>query len=503
MKRVVFENFRDATLFSLASDKPSHQYVVSSGFRWKQGLTGNQSPYKGDVIYPLVPHTQRGGTNSTSLVKEITSYTPLKSGGQEGRVAFIFKNSQVWVYDSHNSDTITDGGTIDTGTDNLTNDICSFNGYLVGVAFGTYVKKRREDLSDSWTAFGSFDSPRFCETYNQYLYIGNKPSGIYGRLTQIKIFNTSFSNVGTLDLGTDFEIKDFRNINNDYILIVAKTAGSYCLLYWDGGANTSYSKIVPIDGEYVGMTRTSVGWVVVTKKDTINLYLLNGYQLEPLKTFLGSNNFPIYSNLNYKLNVAGMDNFIALRYKEGDILGENTYWFVIYDVEDKATYMRYFRTESGNTICGIGGFVDSVGNKYFWWQQLSNSPSINYLRKFPINTSGSEALENIYYYSNWLDLGSRVKIEKMEVIYDGQLNDNDDFITLKLFTVDNQTRDDYTETTIGTITNSSPKYRMVYDVGKTAERFKVMLTSHFGSASTWSGIIKKIVVYYNLIDNKI
>jgi hypothetical protein len=506
MKSITIDNFKTQTLRSYVTNKPEFFHQAFSGlspvFNLRQ-TTDNLYNYHYDVAYPLAPLLTYNTYTDVNGYGAITSITRTKTNNGKGNAIVITQKSRVLAISDSG---FTSGGDFGypTGsaiTDTAYNDLCSFNGQVIAVLGNdTTIYRKAEDNTGSWATFGGSINPRYCEVMGNYLYVGNKPSGFLTPTTEIKIFNTSYTELTPSFKVGSSDIIDFKPINDSYFVVVARSSKSsnlYYVYFWDGTPNNAYNNSVTISGKYIGISNVGQSYFLVVKdsENEFSVYQIVGYQLALKKRFNGVNVKEIFNGGTgiAKVGMTSLADYLVIPVTNLSNTAINAAFnegLLFYNpIVDEA-----FLEEGKSTINGVSNYF-GTNNGVLEFNASTNTTFNRH--ELSVHTSSSTN----FYLSNYIKVSNElINITGIELYYDGSIDSNSQ-IEVKVYYTDDSNRVGHTTKIVSTISNNGLARRTYIPTSIMCDKFKVGLI--WVKSPSWSGIIKKVVVYYDEINKSI
>jgi len=507
MKKLVIENFKNQTLRSYETNKPEFFHQAFTGFPVFniKNYYGGIYSYQYDNSYPLAPFMKITSYANSTDYYYIISATKTKTQNGKGDYIGITTTSRVLAFDDGG---FTSGGDFgypsgSASAEYINHSVASFNGYVIAVLGNSGLPyKKAEDNTGSWSTFGSsFTAPEFCEVMGNYLYIGDRPGGTFGSTKYIRIFNTSFSELTPYFNVGDNDIIDFRNINDSYMAVVARNAKTQNVNYvyfWDGTPNNSYYNVITIAGEYWGIANMGNNYFLAVRNgDILDVYQIIGFQIQLKKRFLGVPHLHVDSYV-MKMNFTAVGDYLVFRvnptsgYIVNSQLGGG---FIFYNpILDEV----YIQRSSYNNISGIMGFYGgnfSTLAEFSYFDTATRSATNITFHTFDVPDT---ITQYNFYLSNFIvpNPDKLIQISGVELYYDGTI-DASSSVGVKIYYTDDSNRVSFTTKDLGSVSGSLARRHFI-PTSVRCDKFKIGL--NWTKSTSWSGIIKKIVVYYEEID---
>jgi len=503
---LVFENFKQQTIISreVGTDgKNLHRFIISPTYLFKFADNPSLMDY-GDALYPLYANLPSSTINLTSNSGYPVAYLS-PSNANDMRVLYI-ATSKGYVYALSLTGIARSFGqptSLTSGQNETT-----LAKYVGKILFINPSKDRiyhidETSTSTTWNSITGLASPKFGEVFSVYFYVADKSSASNSFRNLIKVYGTSLSQVGQLDLGSGLDIQDIVNNNNRFLVVIANPANVFTDQYmflWDGIYTNRPFHIMKLPGIYVGSVNYAGAFFLFLKSgNSTYVYELVGYSLRMIDV-LPQVDIPEIFNPSYRFTTYGNYIFFPFVNKEFDIslIG-------MYNIFEKETLSIYALSAS-KPIYGLRAVLDLDQNFRIFYN--SNEEDKIYHRLIlpdkGINEyeaeKGLDAFSNIVsniYYSNWVNFFTSVQIERVEVFY-GNKPPEGSYMDFILETKDERLG----ETTPQSVTlridnNLQDNYALFTNIGLRGQRLRMSIK--LNTNGSYRGGIKRVVIYYSIL----
>jgi len=503
---LVFENFKQQTIISREVGTEGtnlHRFIISPTYLFKFADNPSLADY-GDTIYSLYANLPSSTINLTTNSGYPVAYLS-PSNANDMRVIYI-ATSKGFVYALSLTGIARSFGQPANLTSNQNETTLAK--YVGKILFINPSQNRIYHIDETstgttWGTITGLISPKFGETFSVYFYVADKSSSPNPFRNLIRVYGTSLSQVGTLDLGSGLDIQDIVNNNNRFLVIIANPANVFTDQYmflWDGIYTNRPFHILKLPGIYVGSINYAGSFFIFLKSGhSTYVYELAGYSLRMIDV-LPQVDIPEVFNPVYRFTTYGNYIFFPFVNKEFNIslIG-------VYNIFEKET-LSIYALPSSTPVYGLKAILDLSQNLRLFYN--SNEVDKIYHRLVlpdkGINEyeteQGTNAFSNItpnIYYSNWVNFFTTVQIEKVEVFY-GNKPPSGSYVDFIL-----ETRDEKLgETTSQSVTlridnNSQNNYALFTNVGLRGQRLR--LSINMNTNGSYRGGIKRVVVYYSIL----
>lgn len=498
---LVFEGFNRGTIFSRETspqDEYLHRLVISPTYLFKSS-DGSYLPDMGDTSYSLISSLPEG-TISLNAGDGKIAYLLSPSITNDNRVVYVATDSGK-VRALSMTGVARNLGQPVVLTNNYQTSLILYSNkiFFINPTSTSIYHIDENTTGTSWSSITGLISPYLAETFSIYLYLADKNASSDANRRLVRVYGTSFTQLGYLDLGGSWDILDIVNNNNKFMLIFAQTTGikanQYAFL-WDGSYQNRYFHSIKLPGYYVGSINYMGAFLVFLQVGSdLKVYELSGYALVYIDSF-PSISIPTQLLPRQRFSVWG--NYIAFPAQIKDL---NLSGFVLYNILEKETI--YVSVGSTNNILGLLLSSDLSGNiRCFFTNDIIDTLYQRLI--FPsgsfdnyVQTSGNSAFkiitDDLLYVSNKINFFYRVSIDKIEVFYGTKPTGASDNFRINLSMTDE--RLNTTNSVNVVIDNTKDNYYFTTtDLGLRGN--KLVVKVYFSNSGTFKTNLKRIVVYY-------
>lgn len=498
---LVLENFNRGTVFSRESSPNEeflHRLIISPTYLFKIA-DGSYLTDMGDTTYPLISSLPEGtiGLNSGDG-KPVFFLSP--SITNDDRVIYVVTNSGRVRALSISGVARNLGQPVSLNNNYQTSLILYSNKiFFINPSSSSIYYIDENTTNTTWSSITGLYSPYLAETFSVYLYLADKNNSSDVNRRLVRVYGTSFSLLGNLDLGSSWDILDIVNNNNKFIVIFAQTHGiksNQSAFLWDGSYQNRYFHAIKLPGYYVGSVNYMGAFLIFLQVGSdLKVYELSGYSLVYIDSFPS---ISVPTNLLPKQRFSVWGNYIVFPAKIKDL---NINGFLMYNILEKEVI--YFSTSSGNEVLGGVLSSDLNGNiLYFFtidvidtvYKRIIYPPtSLDSYVQTNGNSSFRVITDDLLYVSNKINFFNRVKIDKIEVFYGKKPNSINDKIKINLWLLDE--RLNKTNSLDIVIDNSKDDYYFVTtDLGLIGN--KLVVKAYYSNSTSFITNLKRIVIYY-------
>ncbi|MFH8086891.1 MAG: hypothetical protein QW609_03665 [Candidatus Aenigmatarchaeota archaeon] len=453
----------------------------------------------GDVFYPLLSNFPLSSISLTNFGK--VAYLLSPSISNDNRILYVVSDTGKVLALSINGVARNLGQPV-TLTNNFQTTLALFANNIIFVnPMSTSFYRIAEDTTGtSWTPISGVNSPLLGETFSVYFYLADKNVSTDENRRIIRVYGTSFSQIGYMDLGSSWDILDIVNNNNKFLVIFAQIKGNKGIQYaflWDGSYQSRYFHALKLPGYYVGSVNYMGSFLIFLQVGAdLKVYELYSYSLRYIDSF-PSIIVPTVLLPKERFTVWG--NYISFPVKLNDL---NLNGFLMYNILEKEII---FVRGSLNNIIGLLISADLEGNVRCFFSDNSNDVVYhkllipfgsfdNYLQQKGLTSFDTQ--ENLLYVSNKIVFFNKISIDKVEVFYGNKPPDNNSSIRLEINGIDERNNTlEQVSLIIGQ--NHQNNYAFFDQVGVKGNKFIVKVFST--SNGNFKTNLKRIVFYYSLL----
>ena len=342
--------------------------------------------------------------------------------------------------------------------------------------------------------------------FGQYLYCPIS----YGRRIEVLNYVGLNANgeyiherIGELVLPSNSYALALLNVNNRYIGIIAEEYPFTHVFYlWDGNVFSVGNMRIYVRGRVVdGVVFKNMVFLFIETHNGVELQLLRGDKFETIVAWEKG-----------KIHSDKLDHWRV----RTTHFSRTTVWndFIILPVNN---YLLFVNPITGNIFRRI---LPNNNNRYFCVIHndlvnvvINNAGDIYYQSLYDltenfqnITTSVVPSLaltsNDFYYATNWLRLGKRIRIIKMEVYLEDTYQQSQDLLKLSIKYVDEErktsSQPSQKEYEILPHPIDNQRYKKEFGVNIECNLFKIEL--YIPENKTWRGYVRKVVVYYEILE---
>ena len=477
-----------------------HRLVLSPTYLFKFADNPSFLDY-GDKPYPLLSHLPSTTINLPSGSGYPTAYmTP--SNANDNRIIYIatstgrvFALSQTGIARNFGQPVIL------TTLQNETT-LAKFIGkiFFINPSQTSIYHIDETSTGTSWNSLSGFVSPKFGLTFSVYFYVADKSASANPFRNLIKVYGTSLSQVGSLDIGQNKDIQDIVNNNNRFLVVIANDANVFTEQYmflWDGSHQNRPFHIIRLPGIYSGsVVYGGAFFIFVRYGNSTYIYELAGYSLRLIDVLP---NIVINETFLPQYRITSYGNLIIFPATLKDL---NINCLILYNIFEKET-MALYASDLANTIYGVWSVLDLSKNFRVFYN--SNEANKIYHRLVLPNeginsyeaSQGTNSFQQVpvpIYYSNVINFFRRVMIRRVDAFY-GNKPTGTNKIDIFLRMVDEFQGETTFNEQVLTIDNQKMDNYHVFDsVGLTGNRLEVQVS--ITTDGSFRGGLKRIVIYY-------
>ncbi len=364
----------------------------------------------------------------------------------------------------------------------------------------------------TWTAVGGFNSPKFATTFSFYLYIADKNSASDPNRRLVRVLNTSYTILGSLDLGGNWDVIDISNNNERFLVVYAQPygikAGQVAFL-WDGGYQNRPFHVLRLPGYYVGSVNYMGAYLIFLQVGTsLNVYELSGFALKFIDSFpavqiddtaLPSQRFSVWGNYIFMSSLKQGSGYpdISLETKIPvyNILEKELIFLpLITDPPLSSGAKCVLVTSDLNNnlrVIGAPDVADKVVSILFLpdgiFDVYENNTAVPY-------QTGKTA----EYYSNIINFIRPVKINRVDVYYGRPPTDSRDYWQIELHSINENTNETF-DALFRIDINSQSNYMRFDNVGLIGNKF-VMFAKLYNISGKFRGNLKRVIINFSYLN---
>jgi hypothetical protein len=478
-----------------------HRLVLSPSYLFKFADNPSFLDY-GDKPYPLLSHLPSTTINLPSGSGYPTAYmTP--SNVNDSRIIYIatstgkvFALSQTGVARNFGQP-----ATLTTLQNETT--LAKFIGkiFFINPSQTSIYHIDETSTGTSWTSLSGFVSPKFGLTFSVYFYVADKSASTNPFRNLIKVYGTSLSQVGSLDIGQNKDIQDIVNNNNRFLVVIANDANVFTEQYmflWDGSHQNRPFHIVRLPGIYSGsVVYGGAFFIFVRYGNSTYIYELAGYVLRLIDILP---NIVINETFLPQYRITSYGNFIIFPAVIKDL---NLNCLILYNVFEKET-MALYASDLTNTIYGVWSILDLAKNfrvfynsneadKIYHRLVLPNEGMNSYETNQGVNSFQQIPVPS--YYSNVINFFRRIMINRVDVFY-GNKPTGTNKIDILLRTIDEyQGQTTFNEQTLTIDNQKMDNYHIFDAVGLIGNRLEIRVS--ITTDGSFRGGLKRVIIYYS------
>jgi hypothetical protein len=478
-----------------------HRLVLSPSYLFKFADNPSFLDY-GDKPYPILSHLPTTTINLPSGSGYPTAYmTP--SNANDSRIIYIatstgrvFALSQTGVARNFGQPT-----TLTTLQNETT--LAKFIGkiFFINPSKTNIYSISETSTGTSWDTTSGFISPKFGLTFSVYFYVADKSASGNAYRNLIKVYGTSLSQVGSLDIGQNKDIQDIVNNNNRFLVVIANDANVFTEQYmflWDGSHQNRPFHIIRLPGIYSGsVVYGGAFFIFLRYGNSTYIYELAGYGLRLIDILP---NIVINETFLPQYRITSYGNFIIFPAVIKDL---NINCLILYNIFEKET-MALYASSLSNTIYGVWSVLD-LSKSFRIFYNSNEEDKVYHRLVLPsegINSyetsQGTSSFEQIpvpSYYSNIINFFRRIMINRVDVFY-GNKPTGTNKIDILLRTIDEyQGQTTFNEETLTIDSQKMDNYHIFDAVGLIGNRLEIRAS--ITTDGSFRGGLKRVIIYYS------
>lgn len=499
---IVLDNFSYSTLFSreVQGENYPHRLILSPTFLFKHTDHSIITDMK-DNAYPLLAHLSQSEISTGTTNEEIVNFITTSNRNDNREIYIVTSAGRVRAL-SLTGVARDFGQPFNTGSSTQTSLILySGNIFFANQGSGNLYYISEASTGTTWSTITGLISPLHFQTFSIYLYVADKNSSSDAFRRKIKVYNTSFTQSGELDLGTNWDIQDIANNNHKFLVIVANPAGVFgnqYLFLWDGSWNNRPFHFLKLPGIYLGSVNYMGAFLLFLKVGkSVNVYELDGYALRFIDSFPS---LLISENLLPPVRFSVYGNYIFWGTKINDLNENIIVWYNPLEKE-----ILGINSNTANQVEGILAnldinqnlrifYTDSTKDKVFSQILIPIGGLDNYISG---GNSFRQTTSKLAYVSNVFNFVRAIKIDKIEAFYGNKPPNSDCGFDIKIESESIRTGETQSETFV--IDNSKDDFYTIFsETGIRGE--KITIKIFLRTNGTFKGNLKRLLIHYSYIN---